>query len=134
MKRHADDSVASRSLPMVSWPNFSSRLAIMEARLAFPCALAVAVQASLHVRGAGFYGRQGVGHRQIRVVVRMNPEDAGEAGSHFPDDFSKKAGVGSAVRIAQAKDVRAGVLRGCERLQRIDGDWRDSRRRSAPRS
>ena len=42
-------------------------------------ALAVAVHAALHVRGAGFHRGQGVGDRQSLIVVGVDADDAVEA-------------------------------------------------------
>ena len=50
-------------------------------------ALAVAVHAALHVRGAGFHGGDGVGHGHVGIVMRVDADDAVEALAHFGDDL-----------------------------------------------
>jgi hypothetical protein len=82
-------------------------------------ALAVAVHAALHVRGAGFHRGHGVGHRQIRIVVRVDADDAIEALAHFGDDLRQPPGERAAVGVAQAQHVGAGLVRGFQRAQRV---------------
>ena len=84
-------------------------------------ALSVAVDGALHVPGPGLDGGEGVGHRQARVIVHMDPNDrsrtdlAHDASRHRGDLLGEAA----TVRVAQHHHRRAGVDRRAERGQRI---------------
>ena len=91
------------------------------AEIGVAAALAVSVDAALHVRGAGFHGGQRVGHRHVGIVVGVDAQDAVEALAHFGEDLDQAAGERAAVGIAEAEHVGAGVLRGFERAQGESG-------------
>ena len=63
-----------------------------------------------------FDGGEGVGHRDIGIVMRVDADDAVEALAHVGDDLDQAAGERAAVGIAEAEHVGAGVfarLRAC---------------------
>ena len=53
-------------VPIVVWPSFNSRLAMIETMIRVAAALAIAVDAALHVRAARFHRGDGIGHRDVR--------------------------------------------------------------------
>ena len=123
MKRATVVRPASFSGPMVVCPSFNSRFAMTEREVGVAAALAVAVEAALHVRGAGFDGRQRIGHGQVGVVVRVDADHAVETARAPRRTISEQPpGDGAAVGVAQAQHVGAGVLRRFERPQREVAD------------
>ena len=81
-------------------------------------ALAIAVDAALHVRASGFHRGDGIGHGDIAIVVRMDAEHAVEALANFRNHFHDPMRQIAAVGVAQAQHVGAGFLRGFQRTQR----------------
>ena len=80
--------------------------------VAVPGALAVAVDGALDVGRAGLQGGDGVGDAKAAVVVGVDPDPGvqlavGEGGD--PRDLARHR---AAVGLAEADDVRAGLLRG----------------------
>ena len=55
-------------------------------------ALAVAVHAALHVRGAGFDRGEVLADGEIAIVVGVDADDAIEAAADFGDDFDEARG------------------------------------------
>ena len=113
----------SQSLELVRADGFIAQLQLQirddAGEVGVAAALAIAVQAALHMCYAFFDRRQRIGHRDIGIVVRMNPDFAFELRPHVADDLGEKLGQRAAVGIAQAEHVRAGCLRRLQSLQRI---------------
>ena len=59
------------------------------AQVGVAAALAVAVHAALHVRGARLDGGDGVGHGHVGIVVGVDADHAVEALAHFGDDLDR---------------------------------------------
>ena len=54
----------------------------------------------------------------MRIVMHVDAEDAIEPAAHIRHDLRQAPGQRAAVGIAQAKHIRAGILRGFKRAQR----------------
>ena len=82
-------------------------------------ALAVPVDAALHVRRAGVDRSEGVGDRAAGVVVAVDADpDAGRL-HHVVDDVGDPAGQHAAVGVAQGDDIGPGVVRRPQHLERV---------------
>ncbi len=81
-------------------------------------ALAIAVDAALHVRAAGFHRGDGIGHCDVAIVVRVDADHAVEPLAHFRDHLDDAVRQIAAVGVAQAQHIGAGFLGGFERAQR----------------
>ena len=78
----------------------------MEQRLALPRAFPEAVDGSLHLLTAQLDRGQGVGHRQLRVVVGVDAQgNPGERLLDRLDDARQFGGEGAAVGVAQHQAV-----------------------------
>ena len=60
------------------------------AEVGVAAALAVSVDAALHVRGAGFHRSQCIGHCHVGIVVGMDAQDAIEALAHLGEDLARR--------------------------------------------
>ena len=80
-------------------------------------ALAVAVEAALHVRRALLDGGERVGHGDVGIVMGVDADDAVETRANIGDDLGEEIGQRAAVGIAEAEHIGAGVFRGFERAQ-----------------
>ena len=81
-------------------------------------ALAVPVDAALQVGGAGQHGRHRVGDRAAGVVVGVDAETRA-GGHHVGDDLADLVRQHAAVRVAEDDDLRTGLGRGADDLQRV---------------
>ena len=86
-----------------------------------PASLAVAIHAALDVRGAGVDRRQRVRHRDVGVVVRVDANDAVEPLPDVRHEPRHALGRRTAIGVAEAQHVGAGVVRGLERPERVVG-------------
>ena len=82
-------------------------------------AFAVAVEAALYVRGTLFHGSQGIGYRDIGIVVDMDAEDAFEGGANVGNDLGEELGESAAVGVAETEDIGTSVFGGGERLHGV---------------
>ena len=78
-------------------------------------ALAIAVDAALHVRTSGFHRGDGIGHGDLAIVVRMDADHAVEPFANFRYHLDDTMRQIAAVSVAQAQHVGAGLFRGFER-------------------
>ena len=100
-------------------PHLQFQVGDDRAQVGVAAALAVAVHAALHVRGALFDGGERVGHRQVGIVMRVDADDAVEPLAALRRRSPRSPPVmRAAVGVAQAKHVGARVLRGFQRAQR----------------
>jgi len=84
-----------------------------------PAALAIAVQAALHVRGAYLDRGDGVGHRHVRIVVRVDARRRHRIACAQRPRSPQPPRDHAAVGIAQAQHVRAGLVRRRQRFERV---------------
>ena len=77
----------------------------------------VAVHAALDMGSALLDGSERVGDGEVGVVVSVDADDAAEPADHLARERGDFRGDGAAIGVAQAENIRAGVLRGFERAQ-----------------
>ena len=82
-------------------------------------ALAVAVDRPLHLHAARPHRGERVGHREPRVVVRMDAERHRQAPAQLQDPLGHDLGQLPAVGVAEDDRVGAGFLRRVERRERV---------------
>src|SRR5262249_3160537 len=88
------------------------------AQVGIATALAVSVDAALHVGRALLYSRQSVCDSDIAIIMCVDAENTIEATTHLSDDFSDATGKRSAIGVAQTEDIGAGLLSCFQRAQR----------------
>ena len=113
--------VASRSRPWGSTVRSELELEVGDDgdEVGVAGALAVAVDAALHVRGAGRDRGERVGNGTAAVVVGVDA-DAGAGGlDHVEHDVGDPVGQHAAVGVAERDDLGAGLGSGAEDLERV---------------
>src|SRR5260370_12770865 len=85
------------------------------AEIGIAAALAISIDAALDVSRALLDGRQGVGHCDVRIVVRMNTDNPVESAADLSHDLGNSSGKRSTVGVAQAENIGPSLLGGFQR-------------------
>src|SRR5260370_37235933 len=80
------------------------------AEIGIAAALAISIDAALDVSRAVLDGRQGVGHCDGRIVVRMDTDNPVESAAHLSHDLGNPSGERSAISVTQAQDIGPSLL------------------------
>ncbi len=71
----------------------------------------------MHESAALLYGCQRIGHRQFRIVVSLDSQNAVESLADVRYDLRQPARQHRAIGIAQRQHACAGLLRGIQRVE-----------------
>ena len=108
------------SLILVFAPNISFRITCTLAKWRIAAALAHPIDRALHHFRASLHGNDGIRHRHLAVVVRMDAEPHFRQGhAQIRNDLLHLVRQGAAIGVAQIDDQRARLVRGPQDRQRV---------------